>query len=101
MYITITIRYYGFINSVTGRLYEKFKLKEGNTVGEAIEILTLRYGYKFKELCYIKPLYSKISYCNVNLNAKDINDKKIYPHGLNTILNEGDTLSFGVISGAA
>lgn len=97
----ITVRYYGFVSSLTGRLHEKINLPDGITVRETIEVLTSRYGYKFKELCFLKPLYSRVSYCNINLNARDLNDQRIYPAGLDTVLKDGDVLSFGVISGAA
>lgn len=97
----VTVRYYGFINSLTGKLSESLAVQEGATVASLIEQLTNRYGHKFRELCFIRPLYSQCAYCNVNLNFKDINDQKVYPKGLATVLKEGDVVSFGVISGAA
>ncbi|MFZ5634053.1 MAG: MoaD/ThiS family protein [Bacillota bacterium] len=97
----ITLRYYGFVSSLTKKIHEEMTVGDSITVQGLIDCLTARYGYKFKDLCFIKPLYSDRFYCNANLNNHDINDKKIYPGGLNTILKEGDVVSFGVISGAA
>ncbi|MFZ5648196.1 MAG: MoaD/ThiS family protein [Bacillota bacterium] len=97
----ITLRYYGFVSSLTGKIYEEAALPDGCTLQELIDRLTARYGYKFRDLCFIRPLYSERLYCNANLNSRDINDKKSYPDGLSTVLKNGDVVSFGVISGAA
>ncbi|MCL6610333.1 MAG: MoaD/ThiS family protein [Peptococcaceae bacterium] len=97
----ITVRYYGFISSLTKKIHEEMTLPESCTLQDLIDRLAARYGYKFRDLCFIKPLYSDRFYCNANLNSRDINDKKSYPDGLDTVLKDGDTVSFGVISGAA
>lgn len=97
----ITVRYYGFVSSITKKLSEEIKIGDNTDIKELINMLTSRYGYKFREMCFIKPLYSERFYANINLNTRDINEVKIYPDGLNTVLTEGDVVSFGVISGAA
>lgn len=97
----ITLRYYGFVSSLTGKIHEEATFPDGCTLREAIDLLASRYGYKFRDLCFIRPLYSDRPYCNANLNSRDINDKKSYPDGLSTVLKNGDVVSFGVISGAA
>ena len=99
--LKITVRYYGFVSSVTKKLSEEIQVKNNTDIKELINILTSCYGYKFKEMCFIKPLYSEQFYFNINLNTRDINDVRTYPDGLNTMLSEGDVVSFGVISGAA
>ncbi len=97
----ITLRYYGSISSLTKKISEHITIPDSFTLQDLIDHLTARYGHKFKDLCFIRPLYSDRPYCNANLNSRDINDKKSYPGGLNTALKSGDTVSFGVISGAA
>lgn len=77
------------------------EVSEGLTVGGLIDLLELKYGYKFRQSCFLKPLYSEREYLNILLNTMDLNNKKYYPHGLHTALKDGDTISFGPISGAA
>ncbi|MGB9791132.1 MAG: MoaD/ThiS family protein [Thermacetogeniaceae bacterium] len=97
----ITVRYYGFVSSLTKKLLEELDVPENITIKELIEILTKRYGYKFEQICFIRPLYSERDYFNIYLNTKDLNDEKLFPDGLATKLSEGDIISFGPISGAA
>jgi len=99
--LRITLRYYGFVSSLTKKINEDMTIPDNFALQDLIDHLTARYGYRFKDLCFIRPLYSDRLYCNANLNSRDINDKKSYPDGLNTALQDGDTVSFGVISGAA
>ena len=97
----VTVRYYGFFSKVTGKLYETLEVKEGQRVKDLIEILSGRYGYKFSQLCFIRPLYSDKEYVNICLNVLDLNNIQKFPKGLEATLKEGDTVSFGVIGGAA
>lgn len=97
----VTVRYYGFFSTVTRKLYETLEVREGQEVKDLIENLSGRYGYKFLQLCFIRPLYSDREYANVCLNALDLNSIQKFPRGLETTLGEGDTVSFGVMGGAA
>jgi len=97
----VTVRYYGFFSTVTRKLYETLEVKEGQKVKDLIENLSGRYGYKFSQLCFIRPLYSDREYANICLNALDLNSIQKFPQGLETTVKEGDTVSFGVMGGAA
>jgi len=97
----ITARYYGFFSTVTRKLYESVDLNDGLTVKDLMDILAKSYGYKFSRLCFIRPLYSERDFVNICLNTLDLNSAQKFPQGLNTVLNEGDTVSFGVMGGAA
>ena len=97
----VTVRYYGFFSTVTRKLYENLEVKEGQRVKDIVEILSGRYGYKFSQLCFIQPLYSDKEYANICLNVLDLNNIQKFPRGLETTLKEGDTVSFGVMGGAA
>ncbi len=97
----VLARYYGFVSSVTKKLSEHLELSEGTTVAQLIDRLEVKYGYKFRQVCFIRPLYSERDFLNILVNTKDLNNKRYYPMGLDTILNEGDVISFGPISGAA
>ena len=97
----ITARYYAFVSSVTKKLMEELEVPEGTTVAGLIEMLTATYGPKFRKLCYIRPLYSERDYFNINVNTKDLNDAKTFPDGLDTVLKDGDIVTFGPVSGAA
>lgn len=97
----ITARYYGFLSSLTKKLMEEISLPEEATVSDLIALLEKKYGYKFRQLCFIRPLYSEKDYLNIFVNTKDLNNLKLFPDGLNTLLKEGDIVSFGPTSGAA
>jgi molybdopterin converting factor small subunit len=97
----VTARYYGFFSTVTRKLYENVELGEGLTVKDLMDILAKSYGYKFSRLCFIRPLYSEKDFMNICLNSLDLNSIQKFPQGLKTALNEGDTVSFGVMGGAA
>ena len=97
----VIVRYYGFFSTVTRKLYETLDVTEGQRVKNIIDILSGRYGYKFSQLCFIRPLYSDKEYANICLNALDLNNSQKFPHGLETSIKEGDTISFGVMGGAA
>jgi len=99
--LRITARYYGFFSTVTKKLFEQLNVAENITVGDLIEMLAGLYGYKFRDLCFIRPLYSERDYINVNVNTLDLNNVKKFPAGLDTPLREGDTVSFGPVGGAA
>ena len=71
------------------------------TVKDLMDILAKSYGYKFSRLCFIRPLYSEKDFMNICLNSLDLNSIQKFPLGLKTALNEGDTVSFGVMGGAA
>lgn len=97
----VTVRYYGFFSTVTRKLYETLEVREGQRVKDLIEILSGIYGYKFSQLCFIRPLYSDKEYANICLNVLDLNSTQKFPRGLETTLKGGDTVSFGVMGGAA
>ncbi len=97
----ITARYYGFFSNVTSKLSEDLEVAEGSTLTALISSLGGRYGYKFERLCFIRPLYSDRDYVNICLNTLDVNSARKFPSGLQTALEEGDVVSFGVVGGAA
>ena len=97
----VTARYYGFFSTVTRKLYEKMDLVEGSAVKVLMDVLAKSYGYKFTRLCFIRPLYSEKDFVNICLNSLDLNSIQKFPQGLETALKEGDTVSFGVMGGAA
>lgn len=97
----VIVRYYGFFSTVTRKLYETLEVTEGQKVKDLIETLSGRYGYKFSQLCFIRPLYSDKEYANICLNVLDLNNIQKFPLELETPLKEGDTVSFGVMGGAA
>ena len=97
----VTARYYGFFSTVTRKLYEELELSEGLRVTDMVEALVKSYGYKFSRLCFIRPLYSEKDFMNVCLNSLDLNSIQKFPEGLDTALKDGDTISFGVMGGAA
>ncbi len=97
----VTARYYGFFSTVTKKLYEPLDVEDGLSVKDLIEILAGSYGYKFSRLCFIRPLYSDKDYVNICLNSLDLNSARKFPQGMETSLREGDTVSFGVMGGAA
>jgi molybdopterin converting factor small subunit len=101
MRMQVTARYYGFFSTVTRKLYEKIDLTDGSAVKDLMDILAKSYGYKFSRLCFIRPLYSEKDFVNVCLNSLDLNSIQKFPQGLETALKEGDTVSFGVMGGAA
>lgn len=97
----VTARYYGFFSTVTRKLYETLEVEEGQRVKDLMENLSEKYSYKFSQLCFIRPLYSDKEYVNICLNVLDLNNIQKFPRGLETTLKEGDTISFGVMGGAA
>ena len=97
----VTVRYYAFFSTVTGKLYEQVGLRDSLTVRELIEKQVQRYGFKFRNLCFIRPLYSEREYLNICVNTLDLNHPGKFPDGLDTTLKDGDTVSFGPIGGAA
>ena len=97
----VTARYYGFFSTVTRKLYERIDLADGSGVKDLMDLLGKSYGYKFSRLCFIRPLYSERDFMNVCLNSLDLNSIQKFPLGLETALKEGDTVSFGVMGGAA
>jgi molybdopterin converting factor small subunit len=97
----ITARYYGFFSTVTRKLYEPLDVDDGLSVKDLIGILESSYGYRFMRLCFIRPLYSDREYANVCLNHLDLNVTHKFPRGIDTVLREGDIVSFGVMGGAA
>ncbi len=97
----VNARYYGFFSTVTRKLYEELELSEGLRVTDLVEVLARSYGYKFSRLCFIRPLYSEKDFVNICLNSRDLNSIQKFPQGLETTLKEGDTVSFGVMGGAA
>jgi molybdopterin converting factor small subunit len=97
----VTARYYGFFSTVTRKLYEKIDLADGSAVKDLMDVLGKSYGYKFSRLCFIRPLYSEKDFMNICLNSLDLNAIQKFPQGLETALKDGDTVSFGVMGGAA
>jgi len=97
----VTARYYGFFSTVTRKLYERIDMADGSAVKDLMDILAKSYGYKFSRLCFIRPLYSEKDFMNVCLNSLDLNSIQKFPEGLDTALKDGDTISFGVMGGAA
>ncbi|NYT01733.1 MAG: hypothetical protein GKC10_03105 [Methanosarcinales archaeon] len=97
----VVARYYGFFSTLTRKLSEPVEAEEGLTVSGLLEMLSRSYGYRFRMLCFVRPLYSDREYANVCLNTRDINSFRKFPQGLETVLHDGDTVSFGVMSGAA
>ncbi len=97
----VTARYYGFFSTVTRKLYEKIDLADGSAVKDLLDVLGKSYGYKFSRLCFIRPLYSEKDFMNICLNSLDLNSIQKFPQGLETALKDGDTVSFGVMGGAA
>lgn len=97
----VTARYYGFFSTVTRKLYEKIDLADGSAIKDLLDVLGKSYGYKFSRLCFIRPLYSEKDFMNICLNSLDLNSIQKFPHGLETALKDGDTVSFGVMGGAA
>ncbi len=97
----VTARYYGFFSTVTRKLYERIDLADGTAIKDLMEALAKSYGYKFSRLCFIRPLYSEKDFMNVCLNSLDLNSIQKFPEGLDTALKDGDTISFGVMGGAA
>lgn len=97
----MTARYYGFFSTVTKKLYEPLEVEDELSVKDLVNILAERYGYKFSRLCFIRPLYSDKDYVNICLNSLDLNSARKFPQCLETSLKEGDTISFGVMGGAA
>ena len=97
----VKARYYGYFSTVTKKLYEDIEIEDGQKVSELIESLARGYGYKFSRLCFIRPLYSDRDYANICVNFLDLNSYQKFPLGLETVLKDGDTVSFGVMGGAA
>lgn len=97
----VTARYYGFFSTVTRKLYEKIELADGLAIKDLMDVLGKSYGYKFSRLCFIRPLYSEKDFMNICLNSLDLNSIQKFPQGLETALKDGDTVSFGVMGGAA
>lgn len=97
----VTARYYGFFSTVTRKLYEPLDISDGLSVKDLIELLARSYGYKFARLCFIRPLYSDKEFANVCINHLDLNILHKFPGGIETVLKEGDIISFGVMGGAA
>ncbi|MTI83103.1 MAG: hypothetical protein FH756_04200 [Firmicutes bacterium] len=97
----VTARYYNFFSTVTGKLSEQVDGKGKVTVRDLIERQVRRYGFKFRDLCFIRPIYSEKDYINICINTLDLNDRRKFPDGLDTSLSDGDTVSFGPVGGAA
>ncbi len=97
----VIARYYGFFSTVTRKLYENIELDDRLTVKDLMKILAKDYGYRFSQLCFIRPLYSEKDFMNICLNTLDLNSSQKFPDGMDTMLNDGDIISFGVMGGAA
>ena len=97
----VTARYYGFFSTLTRKLYEQVEVADKTTVQGLIRDLVGLYGYKFERLCFIRPLYSDRDYANICINTLDLNNARKFPQGLDTVLQGEDTVSFGVMGGAA
>jgi molybdopterin converting factor small subunit len=99
--LKFTARYYGFFSTITRKLHEPLEISDHCSVNDLIDKLTGIYGFKFRKLCFIRPLYSEKDYINVYINTQDINNPRIFPDGLNTAIKEGDIVTFGAVGGAA
>lgn len=101
----LTMRYYGFFSTLTKKLQEQLDLEyevlNEISVRILVDKLTQTYGYKFGNLCFIRPLYSDRDYVNIYLNTQDLNNISLFPNGLNTIVKDGDIITFGAVGGAA
>ena len=97
----LTARYYGFFSTITKKLHEPLEIGDSCSVNDLIEKLTGIYGFKFRKHCFIRPLYSEKDYLNVYLNTQDLNNLKNFPDGPDTVIREGDTITFGAVGGAA
>jgi hypothetical protein len=99
------MRYYGFFSTLTKKLQEQLDLEDEVlnevSVNILVDKLTQTYGYKFRNLCFIRPLYSDRDYVNIYLNTQDLNNISLFPNGLNTIVKNGDIITFGAVGGAA
>ncbi|HEX3045718.1 MAG TPA: hypothetical protein VHY08_13255, partial [Bacillota bacterium] len=99
--LKLNARYYGFFSTLTKKLNESLEIGDHCSVSDLIEKLTGVYGFKFRKHCYIRPLYSEKDYLNVYINTLDLNNLKFFPEGVNTLLKDGDTVTFGAVGGAA
>lgn len=99
--ITINAKYVHLLSEVAGRFGARLNLEEGTTVAQLLDQHIAKYGYEFKRwVVLIYPDREK-PVINIQVNGKGVNHPLICPEGLNTVLQDGDEVVFGGLSGAA
>jgi molybdopterin converting factor small subunit len=95
----IMVRYYGFITYETNKHYEEINVDAGITVKGLFDKLTLQYGSRIRELCFPD---GEMRQSSITVNRQDLNDKKLFPAGLDSVLQENDIVALiGPLCGAA
>ena len=97
----IKVRYYNLTLDVTKTVQEEIELKEGSTVNDAVNFLVNKYGYKFQQrvILTMDSMQGKVTRANVYLNNHPVDYEANYPQKMNTVLKDGDALSFGSLIG--
>ncbi|RPJ11249.1 MAG: MoaD/ThiS family protein [Deltaproteobacteria bacterium] len=95
--ITITAIYVHLLREVVGKFRTRLKLTDGTTVGQLLDQHIAKYGYEFKRWAVVNYPDREKPVINVQVNGKGVNYPPICPEGLNTALQEGDEVVFGLM----
>ena len=97
----IKVRYYNLSAEVTKKIEENIELKEGSTVNDAVNFLIEKYGFRFQQraILTMDSMKGKVTRANVYLNGQPADYEVNYPKKMNTVLKDGDKISFGSIIG--
>lgn len=84
----VKVRYFAQLREITGKREDLVELEEGTSIGRLLEILSNKYGEKFREYIYGLGEFEGIS-LNFLLNGRNISLGAMFE----TKLQDGDVLS--------
>ncbi|MBI5445660.1 MAG: MoaD/ThiS family protein [Deltaproteobacteria bacterium] len=99
--ITVTAKYVHLLSEVAGRFGDRLLVEEGTTVGRLLEQHIQRYGYGFRRWVVLHYPDRERPVINIQVNGRGINHPLICPEGMDLVLQDGDEVVFGGLSGAA
>lgn len=95
----IMVRYYGYLTRETNKHYEEINVDDGTTIRTLFDKLVIQYGTRIRELCVPK---GELRQSSVTVNRQDLRDSRLFPEGMDTVVQEGDIVALiGPLSGAA
>lgn len=97
----IIVKYYNLTLDITKKMEEDIELPDNSTVNDAVKMICGKYGYAFEQraILTMDSMEGKVQRANVYLNNRPADYEYDYPDKLDTVLKEGDKLSFGSLIG--
>lgn len=87
----IMVRYYGWVTYQTDKHGEEFTAPDQTTVRQLLSLVEQKYGPKIRRLCFP---FGEDDRVMITINRSDLNDKQLFPQGLDTEIKQGDVVGF-------